>query len=140
MSFQNLNNKVLRGYISSRDINGAYYPQNIQNLIIRNFASQNNIKLQLSGTEWIIEKSFLMLRSLLREKNDGIIFFSIFQVYENLYKFNKIVNQILSKKKFLAFALENIQIQNKKELIDLENKLKLNKIINSRSFFKKYAK
>ena len=79
MSFQNLNNKVLRGYISSRDINGAYYPQNIQNLIIRNFASQNNIKLQLSGTEWIIEKSFLMLRSLLREKNDGIIFFSIFK-------------------------------------------------------------
>tara|TARA_B100000900_G_C20569162_1_gene712450 strand:- start:1047 stop:1469 length:423 start_codon:yes stop_codon:yes gene_type:complete len=140
MSFQNLNNKVLRGYISSRDINGAYYPQNIQNLIIRNFASQNNIKLQLSGTEWIIEKSFLMLRSLLREKNDGIIFFSIFQVYENSNKFNKIINQILSKKKFLAFALENIQIQNKKELIDLENKLKLNKIINSKSFFKKYAK
>ena len=98
MSFQNLNNKVLRGYISSRDINGAYYPQNIQNLIIRNFASQNNIKLQLSGTEWIIEKSFLMLRSLLREKNDGIIFFSIFQVYENSNKFNKIINKILIKK------------------------------------------
>ena len=140
MSFQNLDNKILRGYISSRDINGAYYPQNIQNLVIRNFAIQNNIKLQLSGTEWIIEKSYLMLRSLLKEKNDGIIFFSLFQVYENKHKFNKIVKEALSKKKVLAFALENIKILNLKQLVDLEYKLKINKIINSKNFFKKYAK
>ena len=40
MNIQILNNKTFRGYISSRDINGSFYPQNIQNLIIRAFCKE----------------------------------------------------------------------------------------------------
>jgi hypothetical protein len=36
VNVQNSNNKTLRGYISSREICGTFYPQSIQNLIIRN--------------------------------------------------------------------------------------------------------
>ena len=136
MNSQNLNKKTLRGYISSRDINGAYYPQNVQNLLIRNFAVQNNINLQLSGTEWIVSKSYVMLRSILKEKNDGVIFFSLFQIYEENYKFNKILKKILEKKKLAIFALENIIISNNKEMISLQQKLKLHKIMNSKKYFK----
>tara|TARA_E500000178_G_scaffold347976_1_gene402252 strand:- start:554 stop:856 length:303 start_codon:yes stop_codon:yes gene_type:complete len=99
MNTQNSNKKLLRGYISSREINGAYYPQNVQNLVLRNFAKENNIELQLSGTEWNIEKSFLMLRSIISEKNNGILLFSIFQIYENSSFFYDIVRKIIKKKK-----------------------------------------
>ena len=100
MSTQNLDNKTFRGYISSREINGSYYPQNFQNLLIRNFAKDNRIKLQLAGTEWIVSKSYVMLRSIIKEKNHGIIFFSLFQIYDDRTNFNKFSKEILKKKKY----------------------------------------
>ena len=99
MSIQNLSNKTLRGYISSRDINGSFYPQSLQNLLIRNFSVDNNINLQLSGTEWNIKKSYLMLRSIINQRNDGIIFFSLLQLTDNDNKFKYFVRKIVKKKK-----------------------------------------
>ena len=46
MNILNLSNKILRGYISSREIGGSFYPQNLQNLLIRSFAYDNKINLQ----------------------------------------------------------------------------------------------
>jgi sporadic carbohydrate cluster protein (TIGR04323 family) len=129
MNFQILNNKIFRGYISSRDINGSFYPQNIQNLIIRTFCKEKKINLQLSGTEWNVKDSFLMLRSVIEEKNDGIIFFSIYQILENLEMFKILTNKILNKKKVMIFCLENISISNKKELNNIINSIKVNKLI-----------
>jgi sporadic carbohydrate cluster protein (TIGR04323 family) len=140
MNTQNLNKKILRGYISSRDINGAYYPQNIQNLIIRNFAELNNIKFQLSGTEWNIKNSFLMLRSILSEKNDGVIFFSIFQIYENKIFFKKILKEIIEKNKLAVFALENIAVSSSKELNKLLKTFKIMNITNSKDYLKNIKK
>jgi sporadic carbohydrate cluster protein (TIGR04323 family) len=140
MNTQNLNKKILRGYISSRDINGAYYPQNIQNLIIRNFAELNNIKFQLSGTEWNIKNSFLMLRSILSEKNDGVIFFSIFQIYENKIFFKKILKEIIEKNKLAVFALENITVSSSKELNKLLKTFKIMNITNSKDYLKNIKK
>ena len=129
MNFQILNNKIFRGYISSRDINGSFYPQNIQNLIIRTFCKEKKINLQLSGTEWNVKDSFLMLRSVIEEKNDGIIFFSIYQILENLEMFKILTNKILNKKKVMIFCLENISISNKIELNNIINSIKVNKLI-----------
>ena len=129
MNFQILNNKIFRGYISSRDINGSFYPQNIQNLIIRTFCKEKKINLQLSGTEWNVKDSFLMLRSVIEEKNDDIIFFSIYQILENLEMFKILTNKILNKKKVMIFCLENISISNKKELNNIINSIKVNKLI-----------
>ena len=71
-----LNNKKFRGYISSRKINGNFIPQKLQNLALRDFANSNNIDFQLSGTEWIIKKSYLMIRSIVSNssKIDGLLF------------------------------------------------------------------
>ena len=129
MNIQILNNKTFRGYISSRDINGSFYPQNIQNLIIRAFCKEKKINLQLSGTEWIVKDSFIMLRAVIEEKNDGIVFFSIFQILENLEMFKILTNKILNKKKVMVFCLENIIISNKKELKNIINSIKVNKSI-----------
>ena len=140
MNTQNSNKKLLRGYISSREIHGAYYPQNVQNLILRNFAKENNIELQLSGTEWNIEKSFLMLRSIISEKNNGILLFSIFQIYENSSFFYDIVRKIIKKKKIIVFALENISISSEKELQNLSKIFKITEVTSSRDYTKDYKK
>tara|TARA_B100001057_G_C22841041_1_gene947106 strand:+ start:1917 stop:2363 length:447 start_codon:yes stop_codon:yes gene_type:complete len=140
MNTQNSNKKLLRGYISSREINGAYYPQNVQNLVLRNFAKENNIELQLSGTEWNIEKSFLMLRSIISEKNNGILLFSIFQIYENSSFFYDIVRKIIKKKKIIVFALENISISSEKELQNLSKIFKITEVTSSRDYTKNYKK
>tara|TARA_Y100000996_G_C22450189_1_gene613516 strand:+ start:523 stop:975 length:453 start_codon:yes stop_codon:yes gene_type:complete len=140
MNSLNLNNKVLRGYISSRDLNGSYYPQNFQNLLIRTFAKENKIKLQLSGTEWIIKNSFVMLRSIIKEKNDGIIFFSLFQIYSKKIEFNNFANQILKKNKILIFVLENIIIKNSYELKKLNKILKINNVLSTKKYFRNIKK
>lgn len=125
------NKKKLRGYISSRKINDCFYPQKIQNLTIRDFAEKKKYFLILSGTEWKKKNSFLMLRSLISNlKNfDGIIFFSVFQISENIDFFSKTVKKILNKKKIICFALEEIEIGKQKELDEIINQLKINKYV-----------
>jgi len=105
MSTPNLSNRSLRGYISSRNINGSFYPQNLQNLLIRSYSNDNKIKLQLSGTEWNIKKSFLMLRSIINQKNNGVIFFSLFQIFETKSSFKYFAEKIINKKKILLFLI-----------------------------------
>lgn len=134
MSIQILNNKILRGYISSRNINNSFYPQNLQNLLIRTFSNENKINLQLSGTEWNIENSFLMLRSIIKQKNDGIIFFSLFQLYENTQSFRYFAEKILRKKKILVFCLENIVISKKRDIKVILNSLRIYKINKSNNY------
>ena len=70
-----------------------------------------------------------MLRSVIEEKNDGIIFFSIYQILENLEMFKILTNKILNKKKVMIFCLENVSISNKKELNNIINSIKVNKSI-----------
>lgn len=131
MSILNLNNKILRGYISSRNIGGSFYPQSLQNLLIRSFALDKKINLQLSATEWNIKKSYLMLRSILNQKNDGIIFFSLFQLLDDKKNFLIFSKKILNKKKIMVFCLENVVISKHSELNLILNKLKLIKLINN---------
>ena len=140
MSIQNLSNKTLRGYISSRDINGSFYPQSLQNLLIRNFSVDNNINLQLSGTEWNIKKSYLMLRSIINQRNDGIIFFSLLQLTDNDNKFKYFVRKIVKKKKIIVFCLENIFIRNEKDLKKIINLIKYNKFSKSKDIFNFFKK
>ncbi len=134
MSILYLNNKTLRGYISSRKFGGSFYPQSLQNLLIRSFAEDNKINLQLSGTEWNIKNSYLMLRSINNEFNDGIIFFSLFQILENDKDFINLSKQILTKKKILVFCLENIIVTDFSEIKLILKKLKINKFSNIENY------
>ena len=125
MNILNLSNKILRGYISSREIGGSFYPQNLQNLLIRSFAQDNKINLQLSGTEWNIKNSYLMLRSIIKDTNDGVIFFSLFQLLENEKIFLNFSKEILNKKKILVFCLENIVVSDFSQAKLIIKKLKV---------------
>ena len=53
--------KSLRGYIFSRDFMGERCHQSTQNLVIRDYCQKHNYKYLLSGTEYSIKNSFLMI-------------------------------------------------------------------------------
>ena len=131
-----LNNKKFRGYISSRKINGNFIPQKLQNLALRDFANSNNIDFQLSATEWIIKKSYLMIRSIVSNssKIDGLLFFSVMQISENIKFFEKIMIDLITKKKNIIFVLENEIIFTKKQMKELISNLKIKKGIDKIEF------
>lgn len=81
-----------------------------------------------------------MLRSILSEKNDGVIFFSIFQIYENKIFFKKILKEIIEKNKLAVFALENITVSSSKELNKLLKTFKIMNITSSKDYLKNIKK
>jgi sporadic carbohydrate cluster protein (TIGR04323 family) len=127
MNIQNLKNKNFRGYITSKKICGNLIPQKLQNLAIREYASKNQIIFKLSGTEWKIPKSFLMINSISSDlkKIDGILFFSFFQIFEDISFFEKTMKKFLKKKKIIIFVLEDIILANLESLNSLIKQIKI---------------
>ena len=50
--------KKVKGYISSRDINGAVIPQKVQNLVIREYCKNKNFIYHLSSVEHKMKNTF----------------------------------------------------------------------------------
>lgn len=101
-----------QGYITSREFHGQRAPQHVQNLVIRDYCNNRNMDYLLSGTEYAIPGSFLILKQLLNdlEKIDGIVAYSIFQMPEKKIARSEIFNSVIAKKKSIHFALESISI------------------------------
>jgi sporadic carbohydrate cluster protein (TIGR04323 family) len=110
--------KGYRGYIFSRNINGNFIPQRVQNLVIRDFADRKKIFFKLSSTEYNMKNCYTMLNSLIKDINkiDGIIFYSIEMLPEDKKKALKLIDFIINKKKTLYFAVEEFKVSSKKDL------------------------
>ena len=123
--------KRVRGYISSRKINGQLIPQKVQNLVIRDYCKNKNLLYLLSSVEYKMKNSFFMFQEILKELKliDGIVAYSIFQLPndENLRK--KIISTILKRSKFIYFALENLELNKKSEISNLETIFKINQLL-----------
>jgi len=113
----------IRGYIFSRPFMGERTPQNIQNLVIRDFCKKNNLLYNLSASEYAMPRCHKILDQIIEElKNlDGIVAYSVFQLPEDNKKRYTMINKVVKKKKFFYFALENMKIKNKEDLEIIEN-------------------
>jgi sporadic carbohydrate cluster protein (TIGR04323 family) len=127
--------KTFKGYISSRKLSdGNYVPQKIQNMTIRNVCERYNVKYELSAAEYIFNNSFIMLQNIIDrslKKNDGIIFYSIFQLPEEYKKRNIYLDQIIKKKKQIIFSNEKLFIQSKIDLMLVNDYIYLSKEIKN---------
>ena len=87
-------------------------PQNVQNIVIRDYCSKKDIHYLLSATEYAMENSALMLRHLVQDMTaiDGIVAYSIFQMPEDDNERQGIFNSVLSLKKEMHFALEGLSL------------------------------
>ena len=121
----------VRGYIFSRPFMGERVPQNIQNLVIRDFCEKNNLLYNLSATEYLMPKSYKVLDQVINElkKLDGIIAYSIFQLPTDNKKRYIVLNKIIKKNKKFYFALENMKLTNLEDLEKIENIWLLKKIL-----------
>ena len=112
----------LKGYIFSRPFLGERVPQHIQNIVLRDYCTKNNIIFLMSATEYAIENSSYILTELVNNlKNyDGIIFYSLFQLPIKKQDRQKVYKSIIKNKKELHFAVENITAKNLTDILKIE--------------------
>ena len=115
--------KQIRGYIFSRHFLDERVPQNVQNLVIREFCKKEDLFYNLSASEYAMMNCYKILNQLIYELNnlDGIVAYSVFQLPEDNEKRNKIFMQILKRKKIFYFALEDLKLSKPKDLQKIEN-------------------
>lgn len=99
-----MNSPRYRGYIGSRMALGRSVPQNIQQMVIRDYCHRHKLKFMLSATEYVMEGSTMMLDAILDENNAGIVFYSIALLPKDLKKRKK----LYESGKNIRFAAENI--------------------------------
>ena len=121
--------KGYRGYIFSRSINKNFIPQRVQNLVIRDFAYRKKIFFKLSLTEYNMKNCYIMLNTFLKDVNkiDGIIFYSIEMLPTDKKEALKLIDLFLKKKKSLYFALEELKVSSKKDLMRIKEILMIKK-------------
>ena len=125
--------KNIKGYISSNLINKNLISKKIQNLVIRKYCDDKNLMYTLSNAEYIHDESFIGLNEIIEniEKYYGIVAYSIHQLPKNNSLRLKKLKKILKKKKFIAFATEDITVTDKDSLKYLELLLNLNNYIKN---------
>lgn len=123
MKNQKKNKKGYRGYIFSRKIRGVLIPQKVQNLVIRDYADRKKLFFKLSKVEYSFKKSYLMLKSLLKEIKylNGLIFYSINLLPETKIDRVNFLSKFIKSKKQVHFALEELVVRNNKELQKIED-------------------
>lgn len=102
----------VKGYIFSRPFQEERVPQHIQNIVIRDFCLKKSLKFFFSASEYKMENCFLILKDLVKNLSDvdGIVAYSLFQMPENNTERNNILKDIVKRKKFIYFAVEQSSI------------------------------
>ncbi len=110
--------KYLKGYNFSRSFFGERAPEQVQTIINKNYCEKNNYSYLMHVTEYSGENSTQMLFELLQNTNDydGLIFYSILMLPNELKKREYLFNKIIKNKKELHFAVENLVVKNNKDL------------------------
>ena len=115
--------RCFRGYIFSSPFMEERVPQHVQNIVIRDYCSKKGIQYLLSGTEYAMENSTLILRQLVKDlpSIDGIVAYSIFQMPEDDAERQSIFNSVLSCKKEIHFAVEGLSLYDNETFNHIEN-------------------
>jgi len=115
--------KKIRGYVSSRQFMGEGCHQSTQNLVIRDYCERSSLVYLLSGVEYSMNNSFLMLNELasqIPDLIDGVVAYSLFQLPENPEERGDIYEKFLENNGEIHFALEGLKITNYSELLRVE--------------------
>jgi sporadic carbohydrate cluster protein (TIGR04323 family) len=101
-----------RGYIASRPVRGLNQPQNVQNLVIRDYAQRNGLDYLLSATEYAMDGCYMILDSVLDElpKIQGIICYSLFMLPRKQDRRLAVYDRILQSGATLHGALETLSV------------------------------
>lgn len=112
-----------RGYIASRLVRGLNQPQNVQNLVIRDYAQRNGLDYLLSATEYAMDGCYMILESVLDElpRIEGIICYSLFMLPQKQERRLAVYDRILGAGATLHGALENLSVTTQADLHKVED-------------------
>ena len=114
--------KNVRGYNFSRSFMGERVPQHVQNIVIKDFCTKNNLNFLLSATEYSMKNSSYILSELITDLDNlhGIVAYSVFQMPEENKKRKEYLKKIFIKKKKIYFACENLKVTNNIEMKEID--------------------
>ena len=123
-----------KGYVSSRKLlDQTLVQQSVQNLVIREACKKRGFNYQLSATEYGMENCFLILNQITNDLNkgkfSGIAFYSIEQLPKEQKSREKIYKVAIKHKKKLLFSLEDILVENQKDVKTFENLYKIKSLL-----------
>ena len=112
-----------RGYIASRPILGHRTPQQVQNLVVRDFAAKHGLPFLLSATEYTMAGCFLVLEGVLNEIEtlDGMIIYRLFMLPSDDCRRRHVYERILSAGATLYAAVEGDRITNTADIERVED-------------------
>ncbi len=112
-----------RGYIASRPVRGLDQPQNVQNLVIRDYAQRNGLPYLLSATEYAMDGCYMILESVLEElpKIEGIMCYSLFMLPQKQDRRMDIYDRVFRAGAALHGALENMALTGEADMHKVED-------------------
>ena len=125
-----------RGYVFSRPIGDHRVPQHSQNLVIRDYATQRNFRYLLSGVEYRMDDSFIMLNELLDEldSTEGIILYSMFMLPNDYKHRSDIFEKVIEAKASLHAAVEGMSLTKADDVLRWQNIFSVAQIIDNQNF------
>lgn len=98
-------------------------PQHVQNLVVRDYATRNELPFLLSATEYAMPGCFMMLDTAVGSlaEVEGIIFFSLFMMPSDQDRRHRIYRKALALGRSLHFALENLAFESERDIDRLED-------------------
>ena len=125
---------IFKGYISSGSLSdNSIVDQSIQNMVIWNSCEKRGLQYHLSATEYGISNCFLVLNQILKDlkknKYEGVAFYSLAQLPLNFNKRKKIYEATVSRGKQILFSLENLLINNKEKIEDIEQIIQIQNLL-----------
>jgi len=117
-----------RGYIGSRPVRGERTPQQVQNLVIRDYTARNGLTFKLSATEYAMPGCYMMLNAVMDELPtlDGIVVFSMFMLPDDEARRRALYSRVLEQGKELHAALENVSLRSEADIARFEDILQVN--------------
>ena len=123
--------KKLRGYIFSRPFMSERVPQNIQNLVIRNFCENYKYMYLLSAAEYSMENSDAVLKSIINNSKgiSGIVAYSLYQLPKDMEIRTMTLKKIIRKKMFFVSAIEQTFVKNNNDIDDINRLWQIKEIL-----------
>jgi sporadic carbohydrate cluster protein (TIGR04323 family) len=117
------NRSGYRGYIASRPIRGDRTPQNVQNLVIRDYAQRNKLTYLLSATEFSPAGCHIVLEDVLQELSaiEGLICYSLFMLPQERTARLRVYDRVLASGGELHAALENLKLADENDVARIED-------------------
>ena len=118
-----MGNLNLKGYVSSRPFLDEFLPQQIQNLVIRDFCLKYRNNYLLSAVEYAMNNTYSILEETIENIKyyDGIVAYTLFQLPRNSELRQNMLNRILKQKKVIHFALEKIRVEKYTDILIIES-------------------